>query len=205
MMGRTATVRGELGRAPRQTGFVVRVMCSALVVLAVVTTVLGTALWRERQTAADARPTATAALGGLDAVPGTAGWASMAKHDAQGQNGYQMPSSMMPGAPEGDDIRLGIPLTLTNSTGSVRQFDLAREFSLGGGRDSGPRKLHSDTLGQLPRLNAGSAVRGVLYFDVAPPQAGDPPLLLVWKRDGDSRRMTIRVPGQTPEQHQHGS
>jgi hypothetical protein len=129
----------------------------------------------------------------------------MAQHHMDGQRGYQMPSAMMPGAPEGDDMRLGIPITLTNSTGSVREFDLVREFSLGGGRNGGSRKLHSDTLGQLPRLNPGSAVRGVLYFDVDPQRSGDPPLHLVWKRDGDSRRMTVRMPGRTPEQHQHGS
>jgi hypothetical protein len=180
-------------------------MCAVLVVLAVVTTVLGTALWRERQAAADDRPTATAGLGGLDAVPGPAGWAAMANHDMDGPSRYQMPSSMMPGAPEGDDMRLGIPLTLTNSTDSVRQFDLTREFSLRGGKGGKSRKLHSHTLGELPRLNAGSAVRGVLYFDVEPPGAGDPPLYLVWKRDGDSRRMTVRMPGRTPEKHQHGS
>jgi hypothetical protein len=205
-MGRKATVGGELRRPPRQAGSVVRVMCSVLVILAVVTAALGTALWREQQAAADERSTATAAsLGGLDAVPGPAGWATMDGHHMDGQNGYQMPSSMMPGAPEGDDMRLGIPITLTNTTDSVRQFDLAREFSLSGSRDGGSRKLNSDTLGKLPRLNAGNAVRGVLYFDVAPPRAGDPPLHLVWKRNGDSRRITVRMPGETPEEHQHGS
>ncbi|XES00926.1 hypothetical protein HEP87_61330 [Streptomyces sp. S1D4-11] len=129
-MGRTKTVRGELGRPPRPAGVVVRSMCSVLVALTVVTAVLGTALWHERQAAADDRPTATASLGGLDVVPGPADWAAMADHSMDGQNGYQMPSAMMPGAPEGDEMRLGIPITLTNSTGSVRQFDLAREFSL---------------------------------------------------------------------------
>ncbi|MFD9237309.1 hypothetical protein ACFWB3_18870 [[Kitasatospora] papulosa] len=204
-MGRRSTVGDEGGRPPGRAGAVVRVVGPALVVLAVVTAVAGAGYWRERQAPAGTEPTATARLGGLDAEPGKAGWAAMANHAMDGGSSYQMPSAMMPGAPEGDDMRLGIPLTLTNGTGSVRRFDLAREFSLSGGKDGASFKLHADTLGELPRLNAGSAVRGVLYFDVEAPQAGDAPLLLVWKRDGDVRRMTVRMPGGTPEKHQHGS
>ncbi|WP_406503729.1 hypothetical protein [Streptomyces sp. NBC_01602] len=204
-MGRRSTVGDEGGRPPGRAGAVVRVTGPALVALAVVTAVAGAAHWSERQASADTGPAATARLGGLDAKPGRAGWTAMANHDMDGRSNYQMPSAMMPGAPEGDDMRLGIPITLTNGTGSVRRFDLAREFSLSGGKDGASRKLHADTLGELPRLNAGSAVRGVLYFDLEAPQAGDAPLLLVWKRDGDVRRMTVRMPGGTPEQHQHSS
>lgn len=204
-MGRRGTGGDEAGRPARQAGTAVRAWCSVLVVAAVVTAVLGTTLWRERRAAAESRPAATARLGGLDAAPGPAGWAAMTHHEMDGQSGYQMPSAMMPGAPEGDDMRLGIPITLTNSGDEPQRFDLVREFSLAGGEKGDVRKLHSDTLGQLPRLNAGSAVRGVLYFDVDPPGAGDPPFLLTWTRDGDSRRMTVRMPGGTPEGHQHGS
>ncbi|QTD95920.1 hypothetical protein [Streptomyces cyanogenus] len=204
-MGRRTAARDRPGQPSRQAGPAVRALGAVLVALAVVTAGLGTALWWHRQAAAGTGPTATARLGGLEAVPGAAGWATMAHHEMQGGSGYRMPSSMMPGAPQGDDTRLGIPITLTNRTDSVRRFDLAKEFSLSGGRDREARPLHSDTLGTLPRLNAGSAVRGVIYFDVTSPHAGDPPLLLVWKRDGDTRRMTIRMPGRTPESHRHGS
>jgi hypothetical protein len=112
-------------------------------------------------------------------------------HNMDNQGGYQMPAQMMPGAPAGDDMRFGIPLSLVNTSGEVRQFTLAEEFFLAGGRNDTPRALHSDTFGRLSRLGAGSAVDGVLYFDTVVPAAGDPPLLLEWRRDGDTTRMAI--------------
>jgi hypothetical protein len=112
-------------------------------------------------------------------------------HDQNGQGGYQMPAQMMPGAPVGDDMRFGVPLTLVNTSADMRRFSLAEEFFLRGGRTDDARAMHSDTFGKLNRLNPGSAVDGVLYFDTVVPGAGDPPLYLEWRRDGDTTRLAI--------------
>lgn len=189
---------------PARTGAAVRALCVVVVVAAVALAATGTVLLRERQAQAAAKPAATATLGGLKAAPGRAGWAAMANHDMDMKNGYQMPSAMMPGAPEGDEMRLGVPITLTNTTGKTRTFDLGREFRLGGGGLKAPRTMHSDNLGELPRLNPGNAVQGFLYFDIKVPAAGDPPLHLLWQRDGDEQRLTVRMIGSKPA-HEHGS
>jgi hypothetical protein len=126
----------------------------------------------------------------------------MDSHNMDNQGGYQMPAQMMPGAPTGDDMRLGVPLTLVNTGDSVRQFNLGDEFLLGGGRNEEPRSLHSDTFGQLARLAPGSAVDGVLYFDTIVPGSDDPPLYLQWKRDGRTMLISIPMAGQAP-QHNH--
>ncbi|MCF2435716.1 hypothetical protein LV779_19125 [Streptomyces thinghirensis] len=122
-----------------------------------------------------------------------------------GQNGYQMPSAMMPGAPEGDDMRLGIPITLTNSGDEPQRFDLVPGV-LPGRRREGRRPeaalRHPGAAAQAQRGQRGTR-RPLLRR--GPPRAGDPPFLLTWTRDGDSRRMTVRMPGGTPEGHQHGS
>jgi hypothetical protein len=112
-------------------------------------------------------------------------------HDMGSQGGYQMPAQMMPGAPAGDDMRFGVPLSLVNTSGDARRFNLAEEFFLRGGRTGQPRALHSDTFGQLNRLAPGSAVDGVMYFDTVVPDAGDPPLYLEWRRDGDTTMLAI--------------
>ncbi|MFD5269963.1 hypothetical protein [Streptomyces sp. NPDC058335] len=187
--------------APAEPGRLSRVLAATAVVTAVLLAVAGTVLWQQRRAAAVPEPVATAELGGLRAVPRQASWATMEQHHAD--NGYQMPSQMMPGAPEGDDQRLGVPITLTNTGDRVREFTLPEEFFLDGGTGK-PHPLHSDTLGTLPRLSPGSAVRGVLYFDVEAPEKGDPPLYLVWRRDGEQARMTVRVTGASAP-HAHGS
>lgn len=124
-------------------------------------------------------------------------------HDMDNQGGYQMPAQMMPGAPVGDDMRLGVPLTLVNTDRQPRQFNLVEEFSLGGGRNETIRRLHSDTFGRLSRLSPGSAVDGVLYFDTVVPDSADPPLYLMWRRDGETIRLAIPLTGAAPD-HEHG-
>lgn len=181
-----------------------RVLAVTVVVIALLLAVTGTVLWQQRQAAAGSGPVATATLGGLTATPRKASWAQMENHQTDMKDGYQMPSQMMPGAPEGDDMRLGVPITLSNTTGGVEEFTLTKEFFLGGGRTGKPHPLHSDTLGTLPRLGPDSAVRGVLYFDIKVPEKGDPPLYLMWKRDGEEVRMTVAVSGAKPA-HGHGS
>jgi hypothetical protein len=126
-------------------------------------------------------------------------------HDMNSQGGYQMPAQMMPGAPVGDDMRLGVPLTLVNTSEDARQFNLLDEFFLAGGRNKAARPLHSDTFGQLARLAPGSAVDGVLYFDTEVPSPSDPPLYLGWRRDGAEARIAVPLMGDRPDHEQHGS
>jgi hypothetical protein len=174
--------------------------------VAVLVAVAGIGMWIRDQRAVAAVPVRTAALGGLTATTAQAGWVSMEDHDMGDKDGYQMPAQMMPGAPEGDDMRLGVKLTLTNTGNEVRRFDLAAEFSLGGGRTGGSRPPHSDTFGGLPRLAPGSRVDGVLYFDTKVPGSSDPPLYLTWQRDHGEQRLVIDLGGaKTPDHHQHGS
>ncbi|WP_035795560.1 hypothetical protein [Kitasatospora mediocidica] len=111
------------------------------------------------------------------------------------QGGYQMPAQMMPGAPAAGEVRLGVPLTLENTGGGPLDFGVSQEFQLGGGKAGGPRTAHSDTFGGLAQLAPHNAVRGVVYFDTPPPGAGDPPLYLLWKRGGQTRRLLLSVTG----------
>ncbi len=146
----------------------------------------------------------TATVGGITAQVQPGGWLAMAPHTMDGQGGYQMPSQMMPGAPEGDQLRLGIPVVLSNPTGVARQFHLLDEFVLVGGATSDPVLLHSDTFGTLDRLNPGAGVSGVLYFDTTVPGRSDPPLLLRWTRAGRTVNLTVPIGGATAAPHQHG-
>lgn len=178
----------------------------AVAVLALVVAVVGSSLLVRRLAAADAPEANTATLGGLTARLGNAGWLSMDGHMSDDQGGYQMPAAMMPGAPVGDDMRFGVPLTLVNTGDLGRQFNLVEEFFLRGGTSVEPRPVTADTFGKLLRLSPGSAVDGVLYFDTVVPGATDPPLFLEWQRGGDTVRLAIpRLTGggQVPG-HGHG-
>jgi hypothetical protein len=163
--------------------------------------IVGAGLRARSQAAAEAA-TDTGTLGGITAALHGAGWVAMDGHSMGDQGGYQMPAQMMPGAPEGDDMRLGIRLTLTNTSQDPRQFNLADEFALGGGRTGAPRLLHSDTFGSLSRLNPGSAVDGVLYFDTVVPSHDDPPFYLLWKRGGNSAQLAVWIGVEGPA-HEH--
>lgn len=182
-------------------GAAIRTAWLVLVIAALLLAAVGAAMVGRLRSATPADGTAT--LGGLTAAVRDAGWLSMDGHNMDSQGGYQMPAQMMPGAPVGDDMRFGIPLTLTNTSGEVRQFNLADEFFLSGARIAHPRPLHSDTFGRLGRLGPGSAVDGVLYFDTVVPDASDPPLYLEWRRAGDITRLAIPLlAGDQP--HDHG-
>jgi hypothetical protein len=171
----------------------------ALAITALLLAAAGTGLMVRNRSAVPTDSTET--LGGLSVRLHDAGWLSMDGHDT-GSSGYQMPAQMMPGAPAGDDMRFGVPLTLVNTSGDVRRFNLPEEFFLRGGHTGETRALHSDTFGRLGRLSPGSAVDGVLYFDTVVPDAGDPPLFLEWRRDGDTTRLAI--PLMAGEQPAHG-
>jgi hypothetical protein len=176
-----------------------------VVAVAVAVLVLtATAVWWTARTAGrDTPAVASATLRGLTATTRSAAWSAMDDHHMDGGNGYQMPAQMMPGAPEGDDMRLGVGITLRNSGTSVQLFDLLAEFRLEG-TSGGPARLHSDTFGTLPRLGPGSAVDGFLYFDAPVPAADDPPLYLIWQRDGRQRRLAVPLPGGATG-HDHGA
>lgn len=127
-------------------------------------------------------------------------------HVINDQGGYQMPGQMMPDAPEGGEVRLGIMVTLTNTRSGTESFSLVEDFSVTGGRSEDPLPLTADTIGALSRLGPGSAVQGTLYFDVAVPQEGGaelPPLYLRWTRGGDAVRIPVQLPGEAPEHPNH--
>jgi len=154
---------------------------------------------------ATASPSASVAtLHDVSAELHGSGWAAMDAHSMD-QGGFQMPAQMMPGAPAGNEMRLGIPITLRNTGGGTQGFKLAEEFFLVGGLTEAPVVLHSDTFGLLSRLAPGTAVNGVLYFDTTVPSATDPPLALRWQRGGDTIDLAIPMLGSTPAQHNHGS
>lgn len=142
-----------------------------------------------------------ATLDGLTVTVFSAGWVEMG-HVTTGP-GFTMPDQMMPGAPSGDEVRLGVGITLSNTDSSTRVFSLAEEFTLIGGELREPLPLSADTVGGLPRLAPGASVKGVLYFDLAVPADDDPPLILQWVRDGDAVRIPVPVPEEAPS-HGHG-
>lgn len=176
-------------RVASTRGAAVRGAWIALAAVVLLLAVAGTGLLIRNRSAAPVDHTAT--VDGLSVSVRDAGWLTMDGHDMNNQGGYQMPAQMMPGAPAGDEMRFGVPLTLVNTSGDVRRFNLAEEFFLRGGRTAEPRAMHSDTFGRLTRLGPGSAVDGVLYFDTVVPDPGDPPLYLEWRRDGDTTSLAI--------------
>lgn len=206
MRQQTLLAQGRRGTrelaSPPASGAKVRAIWFALAAVVLLLAVAGTGLLMQRRSAAPGDHTAT--LGGLSVRLHDAGWLSMDGHNMDSQGGYQMPAQMMPGAPVGDDMRFGVPLTLVNTSGELRRFNLAEEFFLLGGRIDQPRAPHSDTFGRLTRLSPGSAVDGVVYFDTVVPDAGDPPLYLEWRHDGDTTTLAIPLlAGGAPDHGGH--
>lgn len=185
----TLLARDVRARASSTRGTPVHGVWLALAAAVLLLAVAGTALLVINRSTTPVDNTAT--VGGLSVSVRDAGWLTMDGHNMDNQGGYQMPSQMMPGAPTGDDMRFGVPLTLVNTSGDVRRFNVAEEFFLRGGRTAEPRAMHSDTFGRLTRLGPGNAVDGVLYFDTVVPDAADPPLYLEWRRDGDTTSLAI--------------
>jgi hypothetical protein len=140
----------------------------------------------------------SATLDGLTLDLRGAEWVPMEHLDPS----FQMPGQMMPGAPEGDEVRLGVRVTLSNTDATTREFNPVDEFALVGGVRSEPAELSADTIGTLPRLGPHAAVDGTLYFDVEVPGDQDPPLQLRWSRAGDVVLLSLPNPGGAPE-HGH--
>jgi len=176
-----------------------------LVVLAIalVALVAGSIALGARLRESSSTPPSQITLHGLTATISTAGWVAMDAHSMDQGAGYQMPAQMMPGAPEGDRMRLGVPITLVNTDRGDQRFDLAEEFTVIGGVETGPVPLHSDTFGLLSRLAPGSGVNGILYFDIIVPGPSDPPLVLRWARNDDTVELTIPMAGGAADPHEH--
>lgn len=149
-------------------------------------------------------PTATTAtVDGLRVDVGVVKWVDSghAMPIPNSGGGYQMPDQMMPGMPTGDDARLSIAVTLTNTADKARGFSLGEEFLLRGGAEAEPDLMTSDTFNGLPRLGPGQAANGVFYFDARPPGPDDPPLYLEWSRSGRTERLAVPLNGAVPQPH----
>ncbi|RZS36331.1 hypothetical protein EV193_10712 [Herbihabitans rhizosphaerae] len=176
----------------------------AAVVVLVALVIAGAGVVATLNDSGDQTASTSATLDGLTAAVREAGWASMESHNMDSGSGmFQMPAQMMPGAPEGDEMRLGVRITLTNPSRRIMEFDLADEFVLAGGTGEPPRP-HSDTFGRLARLNPGAAVDGVIYFDTIVPGPQAEPLRLVWNRGGREASLAVPLRG-APAGHPHGS
>jgi len=157
-----------------------------------------------------ATPDATAAavdqatVDSLTARVAKAGWTAM-DHDMAGDaTGYQMPPAMMPGMPDGDDQRLSVSVTVTNTSDETRPLRPDKEFVLRAGKDGKPLTAHSDTFGDLPRLAPHNAVTGILFFDLPPAELTGAPAWLEWTHDGTAYRLTIPMDGvNAPPSHSH--
>lgn len=124
-------------------------------------------------------------------------------HVDDGGGGFLMPDEMMPGAPTGDEVRLGVNVTLTNTRSRTHHFRLVDEFTMAAGEQPEPVPLSADTVGELGRLGPGSALHATLYFDVEVTDTDQlPPLYLQWTRGRDTVLIPVPTPGEAPV-HQH--
>jgi hypothetical protein len=134
-------------------------------------------------------------------------WAPLSPADPTvlDQSGFAMPSQMLPGAPGDGEVRLGVRVTLSNTTSAPEEFSLVEDFTMTGGLEPEPAPLSADTVGEVGRLGPGSALNAVLYFDLAAPEDEDmPPLYLKWTRGRDAVLIPVPLPGgEAPEPHQH--
>lgn len=162
---------------------------------------LGVLAW-QRLSGTPVAPGATATLGGITTEVREAGWVPL-DHVHDGEGGFLMPDEMMPGAPTGEQVRLGVTLTLSNTDSGTHRFSIAEEFAVTGGVVTEPQPVRADNIGVLPRLAPGAAVDGTIYFDIEVPGEDDPPLYLQWTRDGDTTRIAVPLDEDAPE-HEHG-
>jgi hypothetical protein len=127
----------------------------------------------------------------LNAQVTNVGWTEMDHDMAPDAPGYQMPPAMMPGMPEGDDQRFAVGVTVTNTSSDTRPLRPASEFTLHVGKAGRTVKAQTDTFGELPRLAAQNAVKGVLYFDLPPAELAESPAWLEWTRGDTITRMAL--------------
>jgi hypothetical protein len=167
-------------------------------VLVLLAAIALTAFGVSRLLGAFASPPAAGDVANVDSLTArvtTAEWTKM-DHDMSGNApGYQMPPAMMPGMPSGEDQRLAVALTVTNTSGDTRAIRAAKEFSLVAGKEGKRWQPASDTFGELPRLAGGNAVSGMLFFDLPPAELVDSPAWIEWSHDGVTTRLTVPMGG----------
>jgi hypothetical protein len=181
------------------TGLVVAVV-AALVAGLVGVVFLGLML-RERNAAAGA-----VSAGGLTLQVQSAQWVDM---EHSGQNGFQMPPQMMPGAPSPGQERLAVEVALSNRSGGDTQF-LGTEFSIQG-LDGHVWPLVADDLDNAAHdsgaadaldgthVGPGLGVTGTLSFDMPSASASQAKegLFLLWSHAGKVARVPVTV-GEAP-------
>ena len=152
-------------------------------------------------------PAATASQASVDSLTAhvvTAGWTSMDHDMSSDAPGYQMPPAMMPGMPEDGDQRLSVSIMVVNTSDGTRPLRPDKEFALHAGKDGKQWTPHSDTFGDLPRLAAGEAVKGVLFFDLPTTELAGSPAWIEWTHGGTTNRLTIPLDGTSDEpNHSH--
>ncbi|HEY8472081.1 MAG TPA: hypothetical protein VIL37_05530 [Natronosporangium sp.] len=147
----------------------------------------------------------SAELAGMTTEVQAAGWVGFDMgHVMNGQGGFMMPSQMMPDAPSGDEVRLGVTVTLVNTNDGTQEFNILDEFAIVGGLETEPQPVSADTIGELSRLGPGAAIDGTLYFDVEIPSPDDPPLQLQWTRDGETVLIEVPLTEEDAPAHEHG-
>lgn len=186
-----------MGHGKRRTTF-----AAAISILTVAS--LGFLLWNWLAGPPATAAGSTARVSGLATEVHDAEWVDFDMgHVMDGQGGFMMPDQMMPGAPSGEEVRLGVTVTLSNPGRDTRGFDLLEEFTVTGGGLDEARPLSADTIGELGQLGPGSALDGTLYFDIEVPEPDGPPLYLHWQREGDEVRIPIQLPGEAPDHDDH--
>jgi hypothetical protein len=136
-----------------------------------------------------------ATVDSLIAQVNTAEWAKMDHDMSKDAPGYQMPPAMMPGMPQGDDQRLAVTVTVTNTSDQTRPVKPGSEFILHAGNQGRTWAPHSHTFGDLPRLAPRNAVKGVLYFDLPPAELRDGPAWIEWTHGEAASSLTIPMDG----------
>lgn len=176
---------------------------AAIVVAVLISVVSGMVLGRAWLTGSNATAAGPVAdQDGLIVEVRGAEWVPM-DHVEDGKGGFLTPDQMMPGAPTGNQVRLGVSVTLTNTQSRTHEFSLVEEFTLTGGLQPRPLSLSADSVGQLGRLGPGSALNATLYFDVETSAEEElPPLFLTWTRGRDTVLIQLPLSGGAPA-HDH--
>lgn len=173
---------GKVAPKARVTGLLV--MCAALAAAAIgVTTMVAPA--------DTAPPGSTALVGGLTASVSDAGWLGMDHDMSTTASGYQMPPAMMPGMPAAGDDRLSVVVTMVNTSDATIAFRPVGEFTLHAGPAATRVAAYGGTFGDLPRLGAGAAITGTLFFDLPPTALDSAAAWLDWSRSGGAARLSI--------------